>query len=129
MAKSLSQDVKTTNLGTVISFGTINIGAGGVPTSDDIPFASASLRASPGSYRITFSDPWLDVVPNLQLENSGTQNLQLVVSGTNPSGVQEGGLQLVPPSVDFFIRSGSSNVNPQNPTKVHCIFAFKNSPV
>lgn len=129
MAKSLSQDVKTTNLGTVISFGTINIQSGGVPTSDDIPFASASLRQSPGSYRVTFSDPWLDVVPVLTLENSGSQVLHLVVSGTNPSGVYSGSVALTPPSVDFHIRSGSSNVNPQNPTKVHCLFAFKNSPV
>lgn len=118
--RSFRQQIGTPDVGLVILPGTITIQSGGLPISDTLTFASAS-RTATGTYRVTFEDSYVSLKAlHLQLENTGSQDLNVVLSGSSVGAGK---------TADFFIRSGSSAVNPQNICAVHFLAVLKNSAV
>lgn len=118
--RSFRQQIGTPDVGLVILPGTITIQSGGVPVSDTLTFAEAT-RTAAGTIKVTFEDSFVSLKSlHLQLENTGSQDLNVVLSG---SSVGTG------KSAHFHIRSGSSNVDPQNICAVHFLAVLKNSSV
>lgn len=143
-------DVKGADRGTVLYLGKVKLTSQHTTGTllCTVPMASASMStAFEGHYRLFFNgDCFVSSSCFLQMENTGSQNLSLVVSGsgnltgsvatsltgslTVPYGL---GANAIGHYVDFKVMSGSAAGGtavarkPSNPVDVQVIFAAKNS--
>ena len=138
--RNYRQNIGTDLINTVLVAGTVSLtGSTGKPTGDNT-YAFSSSQTSTGLYRTTFRDAFPRLLAcTLTVENSGTQGLRAVISGSNAGGTYStsgsggyavSGLTITPPSVDWYLQTGSVGnpaANPSNDMKVHLICVFLNS--
>ena len=123
--RAFRSDKKTFEQGLVQAAGTISLSPSALTgtTGDTVPYASGSMLSA-GLYRLQFEDKYVAFRSvHLQLENSGSQDLRAVISGSSVAGAAY---------VDFYIRSGSAGMPatiPGNPVIVHINVNLKNSSV
>ena len=126
--RAFRSDKRTFEQGLVQAAGKVTLSPSALTgtLANTIPYCSASMTAA-GCYRIQFDDSYVALRSvTLQLENTGSQDLSLVGSGST-TGVGVNSTSAM--QYNFFLRSGSNNTIPGNQVAVYLNFLLKNSGV